>query len=68
MEKSDLGEDRNLVGLVQMPIGFYDLLDRVTDQIGHHHDACPLVDEHTDKGMAQVMDANRLHFGCGDGM
>ena len=37
-----------------MAVGFYDLLDRVSDQIRHHHYACPLVDQHTDEGVTEV--------------
>ena len=57
-------KNSNLVRLIEVPVCFYDLLDRVADEIGHHHNACTLVDQHTHEGMAEIVNSDRLHL-CG---
>ena len=57
-------KNRDLIRLIEVTVGFDDLFDRVADQIGHHHDACALVNQHTDEGMAKIVDADGLEVRC----
>ena len=62
----DFFDDPDLIAFVQVPVGLYDLLYGVTDQVCDDHKVCSIVQEHRDEGVSEVVIADSFYISCGD--
>ena len=62
---SEFCKNSALISFVQVPVGFCDLFDGVSYQVGDDHEVGAKVDQHGYKRMTEVMNAYWLHFCLG---
>lgn len=63
------GDDGSFIGFIEVGVGFGDLFEGVADEVCDDGEVGTEVDDHRDKGVAQVVDADgREMGGCGVGV